>query len=128
MARILVVDDDEAIRATLRLLLEDNGHQVSEAASGWEALTTLRSSPDRLVVLLDLVMPNMNGDDVLRAVAADSALAARHSYVLISAATTRDIDAATPIVMDLGGQVIRKPFDIDALLHAVAVATEHMRG
>ena len=61
---VMVVDDDEAIRDSLRMTLEHAGHKVSEASSGEQALASLASArPD--VVLLDLGMPGMHGFDVL---------------------------------------------------------------
>src|SRR5260221_5663693 len=58
---ILVVDDDDAIRETLRFALEDAGYQVSEAAEGMAALRLLRATRDRMWVLLDLMMPGLDG-------------------------------------------------------------------
>ena len=66
MARldVMVVDDDDAIRDSLRMTLEHAGHKVSEASSGAQALASLANArPD--VVLLDLGMPGMHGFDVL---------------------------------------------------------------
>ena len=61
---VMVVDDDDAIRDSLRMTLEHAGHKVSEASSGAQALASLANArPD--VVLLDLGMPGMHGFDVL---------------------------------------------------------------
>ncbi len=61
---VMVVDDDAAIRDSLRMTLEYAGHKVSEASSGEQALSSLATArPD--VVLLDLGMPGMHGFDVL---------------------------------------------------------------
>jgi two-component system nitrogen regulation response regulator NtrX len=68
MAHILVVDDDDGVRACLRDALDDQGHDVSEAPDGAVALTHLLASPDPTVVLLDLMMPRRDGCQVLRAV------------------------------------------------------------
>src|SRR5262245_58413653 len=57
MTRVLLVDDDQAIRETLRFALEDAGYQVLEAADGIAALQALRATPTGMVVLLDLMMP-----------------------------------------------------------------------
>jgi len=60
--RILVVDDDTEIRETLIEVLEDAGYTAVGAADGLEALAQLRAPQDRwCVVLLDLMMPNMDG-------------------------------------------------------------------
>ena len=63
-ARILVVDDEPAIRDTMRMILEYDGHEVLTAASGQEALTTTeREAPD--LVFLDIKMPGLDGLEVL---------------------------------------------------------------
>jgi CheY-like chemotaxis protein len=60
--RVLVVDDDTEIRETIIEVLEDAGYEAVGAADGLEALTQLRDPKDRwCVVLLDLMMPNMDG-------------------------------------------------------------------
>src|SRR5262249_43354176 len=60
MTRILVVEDDDAIRGLVSEVLRDDGYQVREAANGVEALETVREAPPDLIVL-DLMMPVMNG-------------------------------------------------------------------
>jgi CheY-like chemotaxis protein len=64
---VLVVDDDVAIRHALRLLLEDEGLAVAEAADGRAALAILRAASDHYVVLLDQMMPQLDGFGVLSA-------------------------------------------------------------
>jgi CheY-like chemotaxis protein len=60
--RILVVDDDPEIRHTIIEVLQDAGYEAHGAADGIEALAQLRDPEDRwCVVLLDLMMPNMDG-------------------------------------------------------------------
>ena len=73
---IMVVDDDDAIRDSLRMTLEHAGHRVSEASTGEQALAALAGAP-RDAVLLDLGMPGLHGLDVLerlRDVAPDTAV------------------------------------------------------
>src|SRR3984893_15352891 len=62
---ILIVDDDADFRSGLRLALEMKGYQVEEAGTGKEAVETLTAKP-RLLVLLDLQMPVMNGRELLQ--------------------------------------------------------------
>jgi CheY-like chemotaxis protein len=60
--RVLVVDDDAEIRSTLIEVLQDAGYEAVGASDGHEALAQLRDPEDRwCVVLLDLMMPNMDG-------------------------------------------------------------------
>ena len=70
MANILIVDDSADIRLALSALLEDGGHQVSEAADGPEVMPALlESRPD--VILLDVAMPGRDGFEVLKEITAD---------------------------------------------------------
>ena len=66
-ARILVVEDDERIRASLRMALEEEGHSVEEAGSGEDALAMLTAGAGAEVVVLDVMLPGMDGFDVCRA-------------------------------------------------------------
>jgi len=68
---ILIVDDNEDNRYTLRLLLESDGHErVIDASGGKEAIALLQKEKFNLV-LLDLMMPDLNGDEVLKIIKAD---------------------------------------------------------
>jgi two-component system, OmpR family, response regulator CpxR len=58
---VLVVDDDESIRETLCELLEDEGHRAVGASNGQEALDFLRSDGRPCMILLDVMMPVMDG-------------------------------------------------------------------
>jgi len=78
--RILVVDDERLNRMILRRALEDEGHTVSEAENGRQALVSLAGETFD-VVLLDIVMPELDGYATLEAIKADPAL--RHLPVII---------------------------------------------
>ena len=63
---VLVIDDEEVVRRTAKAALERRGWQVVIAKSGPEGIELFKSSPDRIsVVLLDLTMPAMSGEEVL---------------------------------------------------------------
>src|SRR5215813_607345 len=81
---VLVVDDDEPMRRLVSMVLEDDEWDVLEAKNGIDALAILRSSPSHLVVLLDWMMPEMSGEEVLDVVNSDRVLATRHAYALIT--------------------------------------------
>ncbi|MGZ6361944.1 MAG: response regulator [Ktedonobacterales bacterium] len=113
------MDDEEPIRAAICLLLEDEGFVCLQAADGAEALQVLRASADRMIVLLDLMMPRMSGKDVLNTIAADPSLVGRHGVVVMTAA-----DKTLPLVLvqmmrQMDVPVIGKPFEIDSLLQTV---------
>jgi PAS domain S-box-containing protein len=64
---ILIVDDEPSVRAVTRALLRRRGFEVDEAATGDEAITMVHQQPDRFrLVLLDLTMPGLNGEDTFR--------------------------------------------------------------
>ncbi len=65
MARILVLDDEELMREAVRHALERDGHEVSEASDGPTAMGLFKDHPSD-VVITDLIMPNMDGTEVIR--------------------------------------------------------------
>ena len=86
--RILVVDDNEANRDMLRRQLEKQQHEVSTAADGFAALARMRYTRFD-IVLLDLMMPGMNGFEVLQTVKRDPAMS-RTAVILVSALDEMD--------------------------------------
>ncbi len=111
----MVVEDDYAIRETLRELLEDEGYGVVWACNGQEALARLRAgaAAPRLI-LLDLMMPVMDGWEFRRAQQHDPALS-RIPVVVISADAALDQEAARLAVEGC----LAKPFELQALLDTV---------
>lgn len=65
MARVLVIDDQDFVRLTIRRALEDGGHDVVEAADGDAALDTVADS-DFDIVITDIVMPRKDGLETIR--------------------------------------------------------------
>jgi CheY-like chemotaxis protein len=65
MARILVIDDEELIRETIRMKLEQSGHEVIEAGNGVEGLLALEQHAVDLVVT-DIIMPEQEGIETIR--------------------------------------------------------------
>ncbi len=125
-APVLVVDDDDDIRASVRLLLENDGYLVVDAATVTEALTHLRAASSPHVVLLDFLFPQQNADTLLRAVKEEAALQ-RHCYVLMPATPpTRFSDDAQRLIAALCTDVLMKPFEMTTLLNAVARATAQL--
>ncbi len=115
---ILVVEDDELIRAALARVLARTGHAVLEAADGAEALACLRAArPLPSLILLDLVMPVMDGVTFRRAQLADPELAAV-PVVVLTAASQTEAEAAEL----RAAAMLLKPVDITDLLDAVARA------
>ena len=127
MPSVLIVDDDEAIRASLRLVLEDAGYRVAEAIHGGEALTLLRRCSERRVVLLDQRMPVLDGTGVLRTLQTDPALAQQHSVVLITALPQLPLPTQNLSAL-LGVPVLKKPINADRLLALVAQQARRLSG
>ena len=128
VVRVLVVDDDRAIRETLKAALQDEGYSVAEASNGAQALSLLRDAHDSYVVLLDLRMPVMGGAKLLETVAADDRLVARHAYTIITA--NPDVVPAAQAATHgrFSVPVILKPFDLDDVLEHVAHTAASLMG
>ncbi len=116
MAYVLIVDDDESIRDAIHLILEDADHEALEASDGVTALRILRESQQRLIVLLDMSIPRLNGLDLLRAVVADPLLKERHAYLLLTGKPTLLLREAGPLLEEASAKIVAKPFEMADLL------------
>jgi CheY-like chemotaxis protein len=115
---VLVVDDNDEVRAGLGALLESAGFQVALAADGREALRLLRADVCPCLVLLDLMMPLLDGWDVLAELRRDASLAVIPVVVLSAHPLARLAENAGAVA------VLAKPMEPDALL---AVVDRHAR-
>ena len=109
-ASILIVDDDREIRESLSDLLEDEGYSVTTAVNGQDAIDQLHRVRHPCLVLLDLMMPVMDGHEFLRALRADDRLAP--IPVVIVSAWENDASATKAPVQG----IVKKPPDPDLLL------------
>ncbi len=125
--RVLVVDDDEHIREAARDALDEGGYAVALARDGAEALRVIHAARDRLVVLLDLRMPGLDGAGVLGVVAGDRALARQHAFILMTADNRTMTLAFASLLTQLEVPVLKKPWDLDELLTSVAEAEARLR-
>lgn len=105
---ILIVDDHEMIRELLARSLENQHHRIITASSGTEALTLLQRQPIDLV-LLDVMMPGMNGVDVLKQMKSDRNL--RQTPVIVISADT-DTDRVVSCITLGADDYISKPFNM----------------
>ncbi len=101
---ILVADDEADIRALLRILLEKDGYRVLEAADGLEALEALRDHGDVSLILLDIMMPNLDGFETARALRKKT-----DAPILFLTARSSDADK-TAAYGNGGDDYIVKPF------------------
>lgn len=117
MARILIIDDNDLVRAALVLLLTRNGHEVREAVNGQDALALFRH--DRLdLVVTDIFMPKMAGFETMRAI---REIAPGMKIIMFSggdALSTRDV---LQLASSLGAdEIFAKPIDRNKFLASVS--------
>jgi len=118
---VLLVDDEKAIRDSLRMVLEYEGYRVLEAASGDEALAGVRrSSPD--AVLLDIKMPEMDGLEVL-----GSLRERGYEMPVIVVTGHGDIDTAIEATKKGAFDFFEKPLQRDRVLLSLRNALESYR-
>lgn len=118
---ILVVDDEESIRAMLRRQLSDRGHTVLEAADGAEGLHLVRRRNGAVdLILSDVVMPQMNGTELATIIGVEFP---GIPVMLMSAYTPGGV--ARVGLGETIVPVLKKPFDPAELAELVALALEH---
>jgi CheY-like chemotaxis protein len=110
----MIVEDDLAIREALTEILEDEGYQVTGAANGQEAIQALRGNTPPCLILLDLMMPVMNGWQFRAEQKQDPALAPV-PVVIISADSDLRTKATTLEAVDF----LQKPIQLTRLLDTV---------
>ncbi|MFQ6092643.1 MAG: sigma-54-dependent transcriptional regulator [bacterium] len=119
MNKVLIVDDEPKIRTILTRLLKDEGYSVAEAESGEKALEIARCfRPD--VILMDIVMPRMNGIETMSAI---GRILPTSKTIMMTAYGSNEISNDA---MEKGAyDYLTKPFDNNKLLHLVrrALAT-----
>ncbi|MGZ3724115.1 MAG: response regulator [Bdellovibrionales bacterium] len=109
---ILIIDDDESIRETLKFALESVGYQVFDAGNGREAIDLLARIPRPQLILLDMMMPVMDGREFATLMANEPKLM-NIPIVLLTAA----VDRAKTIEHAAG--ILKKPLDLNSLLETV---------
>jgi CheY-like chemotaxis protein len=112
MATVLVIEDNDDVREMMAISLEMEGHTVSTAANGRQALAQLENGLRPCVILLDLMMPVMNGWEFRAALQADPRL--KDIPVVVISAAGRELMGKLP-----SGAVLSKPIDVDTLLDVV---------
>ncbi len=118
-ARVLVVDDDDGIRESLVDLLGDAGYTMESAAEGKSALALLRGRPAPDAMILDLMMPGVDGWAVLDAIASERLVPIERIIV----ATAQRAPKLPPGVRWIG-----KPMEASTVLTAVREACAHAQG
>jgi two-component system response regulator VicR len=119
MPKVMVVDDDKAIIELLETMLSSEGFCSTSVSRSVDALDHIRREmPD--VILLDLMMPKVDGWQVLAALKKDAEL--RHiPVVVVTARVDAMADSSNELLSDLAGFLL-KPFDIEELMLAIQKA------
>ncbi len=113
-SRLLIVDDDDALRRSLANILESRGYQVEEAASGEEAVDMVMSKPFDLA-LVDIRLPDSEGVDLI-----PTLLGIRHDMVLIMVTAFATVENAVE-ALNLGATAyLTKPLNIEELFSVVS--------
>ena len=112
MKKILVVEDDNTIHKIIKELLEKEHYIVVNAYSGTEALTIIKNG-DIDLILLDLMLPGINGEDIIKKVN-------KTIPIIVISAKTSSIDKAK-VLLDGANDYITKPFDKIELLARIQV-------
>jgi DNA-binding NtrC family response regulator len=121
---VLLVDDEEKILKTVGRALRSDGHRVAEA-SGGRAAQRLLGTDSFDVLVIDNLMPDMTGLDVIGELVAGSPESERPQIVMMTAHATVESAIAA---MKLGAfDYLQKPFELDELLVVVSRAIEHQR-
>ncbi len=120
--KILIVDDEAAIRDELVECLTDEGFVCVATASGEEGLNLIRDDPEIAVVLVDLLMPGRTGIELIGAARAELDEGRQIEFVVITGhgGTTEAIDALKLGVMDF----LQKPVSVEHVIHVVRRAEE----
>ncbi len=112
-SKILIVDDEEGIRESLKLILSDH-YDLVLTDSGEQALRCLEKDPSIGLVLLDIKMPKVNGLEVLKAVKAK-----RPALSVIMVTGYRSVETASEAASLGAAGYIVKPFKSDEILKTV---------
>lgn len=113
--KILVVDDEPEVRLVLTEFLESRGYEVTAASSGAEAISMVDAVKPH-VVLLDVTMPEMDGMETLKRLAA-----ANPGLPIIMVTANADVDVTSRLLAMGAADYIPKPFDLEYLGQAVGI-------
>lgn len=120
--KILVVDDDKEIVQLLSIYIKNEGYDPVLAYSGKEALTKLATEPDISLMILDIMMPNMSGIDVIKNVRKDSQIP-----IIVVSAKTSDMDKIQGLVTGADDYVVKpfNPLEVMARVKSLLRRSQH---
>ncbi len=120
-ARILIVDDDEINRDTLESLIQSFGHTAIVSGNGPHALDLIRRQPPPDMVLLDILMPEMDGYEVLKQIMRDKSLS---SIPVIMITVVDEIESAARCIEMGAADYLIKPFNVTLLKARIKACLE----
>lgn len=127
MTHVLVIDDDAEIRTALQFILEDAGYTLHCVEHGEAGLAFLRSHAEPMVVLLDVMMPRLDGPGMLRQIAEhEPHLAQKHAFILMTARERTLPLSLARLKTQMDIPLLGKPFDLDRLFLLVAQAAQRL--
>ncbi|MDN2454455.1 response regulator transcription factor [Lactobacillus sp. UCMA15818] len=120
--KILVVDDDKDIVELLSIYIENEGYEVEKAYNGKEAITKLNTNPEIGLMILDIMMPQMNGSEVIKEVRKDSQIP-----VLMLSAKASDMDKIQGLIQGADDYVTKpfNPLEVMARVKSLLRRAEH---
>src|SRR6266699_6703642 len=116
---ILIVDDNEDNRYTLQLMLESDGHERITCASGGNEAIALIEKEKFSLVLLDLMMPDMNGDEVLKQIKSDPD---KRDIPVVMISADTDVEKVSQCIELGADDYLSKPFNPTILRARIAAA------
>ena len=120
--KILIVDDDKDIVELLSIYVKNEGYDVEKAYNGKEAITKINTNPDIDLMILDVMMPQLDGMAVVRAVRKDSQIP-----ILMLSAKTDDLDKIQGLVQGADDYVTKpfNPLEVMARIKSLLRRSQH---
>lgn len=113
--KILIVDDNPFIIVTARAIFEDAGFEVFAANSGQECISFLEKNSFKGVVLMDLMMPEMDGWETITKIIEKDL----NKNIIISVLSAKEVPIEKPKEMDFIVDYFNKPFDSDEIVEKI---------
>ena len=117
MAKILIVDDDDQLRTVLRAILEQVGYDVIDADSGKKCLELLRGGEKPDLILLDVMMPELDGWETCRLIKEDPKI--KDIKVAMLTVRSQDPDKVKTFGYATANWHIAKPIDKESFLETI---------
>ncbi|MCP4642846.1 MAG: response regulator [bacterium] len=118
--RILLAEDEEQVRALASRILTNAGYKVHAVGDGEAAVREVRAATERFdLIVLDLIMPKMNGDQAFEAIRAED-----RDIPIMFCTGYSDASINTELVLGSGSQILRKPYSMKEILTAVRRAVD----